>query len=182
MSTGASDGVCTGARDGMMARVEVITGPERRTAERRCRRSQLRLMPARRIAEISPGLPAAGGGRHLVFGRLGMDVRHAVVPGILEQEVGHPRGARFQCHLHRHRHDHSIHARRVGRGCRRLPGNDRQCSLPDEGRGSPCDITLPSDAGPPEGIALHWHRRVSAKPKTPAIGEHRRQAQAAGPQ
>ena len=52
----------------MMARVEVITGPERRAAERRCRRSQLRLMPARRIAEISPGLPAAGGGRHLVLG------------------------------------------------------------------------------------------------------------------
>ena len=78
--------------------------------------------------------------------------------GILEQEVGHPRGARLQCHLHRHRHDHPIHARRLGRGCRRLPGHDRQCSLPDEGRGSPCDITLPSDARPPEGISLHWHR------------------------
>ena len=63
-----------------------------------------------------------------------------------------------------------------------FPAMTGKCSLPDEGRGSPCDITLPSDAGPPEGIALHWHRRVSAKPKTPAVGEHRRQAQAAGPQ
>jgi len=42
VSTGASNGVCTGARDGTMARVEVITGPERRTAERRCRRRQFR--------------------------------------------------------------------------------------------------------------------------------------------
>src|SRR5437868_14528881 len=24
-----------------------------------------------------------------------------------------------------------FHARRLGRGCRRLPGHDRQCSLPD---------------------------------------------------
>ena len=57
--------------------------------------------------------PALGCAAPLCFGRLGMDVRHAIVPGILEQEVGRPRGARLQCHLHRHRHDHPLHARRL---------------------------------------------------------------------
>src|SRR5205085_1640814 len=48
-STGANDGVCTGASDGAMARVEVITGPERR---RRWSEDQKREIVA---ASFAPG-------------------------------------------------------------------------------------------------------------------------------
>ena len=48
-SIGASDGACTGIRDGAMARVEVITGPERR---RRWTEEQKRAIVA---ASLKPG-------------------------------------------------------------------------------------------------------------------------------
>ena len=46
----------------------------------------------------------------LVPGRLGMVVRSAVVPGILEQETGHPRRPRLMRHLRHDRDDHPVHA------------------------------------------------------------------------
>src|SRR6476619_5354173 len=49
VSTGASNGVCTDASDGAMARVEVITGPERR---RRWSAEQKRAIVA---ASLAPG-------------------------------------------------------------------------------------------------------------------------------
>jgi transposase-like protein len=48
-SIGASDGACTGVRDGAMARVEIITGPERR---RRWTEEQKRAIVA---ASLKPG-------------------------------------------------------------------------------------------------------------------------------
>lgn len=47
VSTGANDGVCTGVRDGAIARVEVITGPERR---RRWSAEQKRAIVAESLA------------------------------------------------------------------------------------------------------------------------------------
>src|SRR6476619_1649440 len=47
VSTGASNGVCTDASDGAMARVEVITGPERR---RRWSAEQKRAIVAESLA------------------------------------------------------------------------------------------------------------------------------------
>src|ERR1700759_918539 len=39
--------------------------------------------------------------RHAVFGRFGMDVWHAALPRVLEQEAGHPRGAGLDRHVRR---------------------------------------------------------------------------------
>ena len=77
VSTGANDGACTGARDGAMARFEVITGPERR---RRWSEEQKRAIVAEslapgavvtevaRRADIGPGpdLSLAAGDRRSV--------------------------------------------------------------------------------------------------------------------
>ena len=96
--------------------------------------------------------------RHVVFGRVRMDVRDALVPRILEQEFGHPRSARLNYHLHNDCHHHPLHARWLGCSCRRVPGYDRQCSLPYEGLGSSCGINLSAEAGRREGIAVHERR------------------------
>ena len=96
--------------------------------------------------------------RHVVFGRVRMDVRDALVPRILEQEFGHPRSARLNYHLHNDCHHHPLHARWLGCSCGRVPGYDRQCSLPYEGLGSSCGINLSAEAGRREGIAVHERR------------------------
>jgi hypothetical protein len=68
VSTGASNSVCSGARDGAMARFEVITGPERRrrwSAEQKRTIVSESLAPGAVVTEIArradPG--GVGGGR-----------------------------------------------------------------------------------------------------------------------
>ena len=61
-STGASDGVCTGVSDGAMARVEVISGPERR---RRWTEEQKRAIVA---ASLEPGAIVADVARRAEIG------------------------------------------------------------------------------------------------------------------
>jgi hypothetical protein len=50
--------------------------------------------------------------------------------------------------LHRNRHHHSVHAGRLGRRGGRIPCDDRQRPLPDEGCRSARGLVLPPQAGP----------------------------------
>ena len=66
--------------------------------------------------------------------------------GVLEQEIGNPRGSRLNRNLHHDRHDHSIHAERLGCIGRWVSGNGGQRSFPDEGCGSSGGIDLSAEA------------------------------------
>jgi hypothetical protein len=81
----------------------------------------------------------------LLLGLLGQAARRAGRPGI-------------DRHLHRNRHHHPVYAGRLGRRCRRLPCDDRQRALPDEGRRPARRLALPTEAGrgSPDA-AIGWH-------------------------
>jgi hypothetical protein len=64
--------------------------------------------------------------------------------GFLEQEARHSWRARILRHFHRHCNDHSVHARRLGRCCRRVSGDGRQCAVPDEGHRAARGLCLPA--------------------------------------
>ena len=53
-------------------------------------------------------------------------VRCFDIRGLLEQAARHAGRPRIDRHLHRNSHDHSVYAGRLGRRCRRLPGDDGQ--------------------------------------------------------
>jgi uncharacterized protein DUF417 len=92
-----------------------------------------------------------------VFGIRGASWR-APVPGILEQEIGHSRSAGLMRHLRFDRHHHSIHAPRLGSGCR-LSGDGGQCSFSSEGRGAPRSLDLFAEAGCAASVACRPPRR-----------------------
>ena len=82
-----------------------------------------------------------------------MAVRRTPTSRILEQEVGNSRVPRLMFRFHRHFDNHSVHARRLGRLSRRIPGNDREGSIPDErSRSSRC-LFLLAAAGRDKGFA-----------------------------
>ena len=66
--------------------------------------------------------------------------------GFWEQESGGSWRSWLPFCNDRDRHHHSIHAGRLGRGCR-FPGDERQCGFPDEGCGSSCCLVLFAEAG-----------------------------------
>jgi uncharacterized membrane protein YkgB len=49
---------------------------------------------------------------------------HQGACGLLGQTARHSRCRRFDRHIHRHRHNYSLHAGRLGRFGRRIPGHD----------------------------------------------------------
>jgi hypothetical protein len=52
--------------------------------------------------------------------------------GFWNKKFGNSRGSRLMRYIHLHRHDYSIHAKWLGRICRRFPGDDRTCRLSNE--------------------------------------------------
>ena len=68
--------------------------------------------------------------------------------GLLGQAARRSGCPRLDRHLHRDGHDHSVHAGRLGRRGRRLPRDDGQRPLPDEGRRSARRLALSPEAGP----------------------------------
>ena len=99
----------------------------------------------------------------VVFGRVRMDVRDALVPRILEQEFGHPRSARLNYHLHNDCHHHPLHARWLGCIGRRVPGHDRQRAFSYERCRASCRIILSAEAGCNESIAFRQRKARSQR-------------------
>jgi len=71
-----------------------------------------------------------------------------LLAGFWDKRLGVLRRAWLDRHLHRDSYDHSVHAGRLGRRRRRLPCDDRQRPLPDEGRRFARRVDLPPEAGP----------------------------------
>src|SRR5205807_3225287 len=106
----------------------------------------------------------------LVSGGFGMVVCRAFVLGFLEQESGGSWRSRLPFCNDRDRHHHSIHAGRLGRGCR-LPGNERQRGFPDEGCGSARGVVLLGQAGSSERCASRSRtERAAGGWRTPRLG------------
>ncbi len=93
---------------------------------------------------------------NLLSWRLGMAIRRAVVRWILEQKVGDSRGSRLMFLYAGDLDNHSLHAGRLGRFGRRVPGNDREGCIPDEGSGSLWCCFLFAAAGCPKSVARQY--------------------------
>ena len=75
-------------------------------------------------------------------------VRVPAPRGLLGQAARHSWRPRLDRYLHRDGYDHSVHAGGLGRRRGRLPSDDGQRALPDEGRRSARRLVLPPEAGP----------------------------------
>jgi hypothetical protein len=82
---------------------------------------------------------------------------------LLEQEVRNPWGGRFMYYIYRYRDYYSVHAEWLGRVGRRFPGNDRQRSLPDEGRGAFCCLALFAETGCSTSVSFRRACRSKAR-------------------
>jgi hypothetical protein len=96
--------------------------------------------------------------RELVLRRFRMADRRAPVPGVLEQEIGNSWRPWLMRYIRIDRHHHSVHAERLGSGCR-VSGDGGQCSFSGEGCGSSGCIDLFAEAGCDEGVAFRRARR-----------------------
>ena len=61
--------------------------------------------------------------------------------------IGNSWGTRLKCYIYNDRHHYSIYAEWLGCVCRRVSGNGRQRSFPNERRRSFCCISLFAEAG-----------------------------------
>jgi len=83
----------------------------------------------------------------------GVDIRRALVRRVLEQEAGNSGCPRFVFFVYRNVYDHPIYARRLGRGCRWISGNDRACRFPHEGPSSSGCVLLFAASGRNKSLA-----------------------------
>src|SRR5258708_28693448 len=87
-----------------------------------------------------------------------MAIRRTVARWILEQKVGNSRGSRLMFLNARNLDNHSLHAGRLGRFGRRVPCNDREGCIPDEGSGSPWCFCVFAAAGCHKSVARPYDR------------------------
>jgi hypothetical protein len=104
-----------------------------------------------------PGIRHPGG--QLVLRSFGMVVWRSPILRILEQKIGDSRCPRLMRHIHNDRHYHSLYAGWLGRVGRRFSSNDWQRSLPYEGCGAFCCVSLFAETGCIESVAFRQAHR-----------------------